>query len=400
MRLLSSALKNKVLERVALQLNDRRHEIIQANKKDLSNWVRDDQALYDRLVVNEKKVDEMIAAVKAIREDADPVDIELSRFSHHNGLEIVNRSAPFGTVLIIYESRPDVTIEAASVAFKSNNKILLKGGKEAIESNRILTDCWHRALVESNLSQDWVKLLEWNRQETQDFLMTPDIKIDLIVPRGGDRLIEFVKTYASCPVLVSGRGNNFLYVHNDANWEKALPIIINAKVDKISACNALDKVLIHQQLPDLKLKLIQLIKSLQDCDVEVLMSQELENDVQLEEIRFTEITEQWDVEYLALKIAIGIVEDENEAIHIINKYSGGHSVSAITQSKSLAKKFMEEVDAAAVYHNASTRFTDGGQFGLGAELAISTDKLHHRGPLGLQQLVTNKWFVFGDGQIR
>ncbi len=400
MVLLTTVIKDKVLGAVKAQLLERSNEIIAANAKDLAAWRGDDQAMYDRLIVNDKKIKLMIKAVEEIISDSDPVGNIIYTHTHPNGLKIENRTAPFGSVMIIYESRPDVTIEAAMVAFKSNNKILLKGGKEAVHSNRILVDCWHQALTKNDLSTDWVQLLELKREETQAFLKNPNRPLDLIVPRGGEGLIAFVKTHAKCPVLISGRGNNFLYVHDDAPWETTVSVIINAKTDKISACNALDKVLINKSLPQLSERLDQLLEKLEEANVIILIDGAVSDALQGKEIAGQDLSSEWSEEYLAMKIAIGLVDDQEEAVTLINQYSGGHSAAIMTQCKEEARLFMDSVDVAAVYHNASTRFTDGGQFGLGAELAISTDKLHHRGPLGLHQLVTNKWYVFGNGQIR
>lgn len=399
MRMLNSSLKYDVLISVRDLLNERRQEIIDANKNDLDAWNGEDQAMYDRLIVDHKKVDAMIRSVETIIQDLDPVGRSLYQFQHENGMKIVNKTAPFGTVLIIYESRPDVTIEAAVVAFKSGNHILLKGGKEAIRTNRLLVECWHEALTSNNLSEDWVTLLEYNREETQNFLKNPDRSLDLIVPRGGEGLIQFVKQYASCPVLISGRGNNFIYVHHDADWNMALKVIVHSKTDKISACNALDKVVINAHLPQLDQRLSELCADLKKAGVEILLDESFGHNTPCNAKRMN-LSEEWDKEYLALKIAIGQVATMDDAIRLINGHSGGHSVGILTKKEKTAIQFMDEVDAAAVYHNASTRFTDGGQFGMGAELAISTDKLHHRGPLGLHELVTNKWYVFGEGQIR
>ena len=399
MLLLSSQIKDEVLADVRTQISSRAEEIIMTNSKDLQAWQGTDQAMYDRLVINEKKIEGMLKAVDDIIRDDDPIGQEIYSFQHPNGMTVRNKTAPFGTVLIIYESRPDVTVEAAMVAFKSNNRILLKGGKEALHSNRILVDCWHQALEKNGLEKSWVKLLEMDRGQTQAFLKMPNIGLDLIVPRGGDGLINFVKQYATCPVLVSGRGNNFLYVHDDADWAQALQIIINAKTDKISACNALDKVLLHEALPQIEEKLAQLIDHLKEHKVQICLEKS-EWEVVMDYVTYTKLSEEWSKEYLALKISIGKVTGVEAAIALINDYSGGHSASILTTNNQIAAQFMQEVDAAAVYHNVSTRFTDGGQFGLGAELAISTDKLHHRGPLGLHQLVTNKWYITGNGQVR
>ncbi|WP_179351510.1 glutamate-5-semialdehyde dehydrogenase [Winogradskyella vidalii] len=398
MKLLNTAIKNNVLKSMIKILGDERQTIIEANKKDLEAFNREDQALYDRLIVNDKKVDEMIAAVDAVMQQNDPVGKEISNRTLQNGLNIVNTTAPFGTILIIYESRPDVTIEAAVLAFKANNKILLKGGKEALNSNLVLEQCWHQALEENGLSKDWIRLLHLKREETQEFLKNPTEPLDLIVPRGGERLINFVKTHATCAVLISGRGNNFLYVSEHADWSKAVNVIINAKTHKISGCNALDKVLINKNLPEYETKVKMLQEKLEQHKVEILVDKKMANILPNKEtISNTDI---WYEEFLALKLLIAEVDSLNEAIEIINTYSGKHSAAIITETNDEAMTFMHNVDCAAVYHNASTRFTDGGQMGVGAELAISTDKLHHRGPLGLNQLVTNKYYVYGDGQVR
>ncbi|GGZ13786.1 gamma-glutamyl phosphate reductase [Echinicola pacifica] len=398
MKILSTEKKNAVLGSMIKIIDQNRDKILAANKADLDAFTKDDQALYDRLVVDQKKIDGMIAAVQQVKDQEDPVGKTISTRTLDNGLEINNRTAPFGTIMIIYESRPDVTIEAAVLAFKANSKILLKGGKEAVNSNKELVHCWHLALEENDLSKDWIELFTLNREETQAFLKNPSEKLDLIVPRGGERLIAFVKEHAQCAVLISGRGNNFAYVAEDADWELAKKVILNAKTHKISACNALDKILVDQNLPDFEAKLQDLAKTLSESKVALLAEETVLSQVSGAEAIPSEDT--WYEEFLAMKAVIGKVQNLDEAIERINKYSGGHSATILTSDKEKAAKFMERVDSAAVYHNASTRFTDGGQMGVGAELAISTDKLHHRGPLGLEQLVTNKYFVFGNGQIR
>ncbi len=398
MELLDSTIKDKVLDSMMKIIDRERSNIIAENKKDLEAFDRDDQALYDRLVVNEAKVDGMIQAIKEVKEQDDPVGQEISNRTLDSGLNIVNKTAPFGTIMIIYESRPDVTIEAAVLAFKANNKIYLKGGKEAKNSNIILEKCWHEALEENGLSKDWIKLMFTDRTETREFLQNPPVQLDLIVPRGGERLIQFVKDNAKCAVLISGRGNNYLYVAEDADWEKAVKVIINAKTDKISGCNALDKVLIDKNIPNYEAKLKELQTVLKDANVNILVDEKVGTILTDEEKIPNEDT--WYEEFLALKIVLAEADGIDGVIEKINQYSGGHSASIITEDKEKASKFMEQIDSAAVYHNASTRFTDGGQMGVGAELAISTDKLHHRGPLGLKQLVTNKYYVYGDGHIR
>ena len=385
--LLSIETRNAVLLTMAQFLGEERNEIININKKDLEAYKGDDISMLDRLKVDNAKVDEMIAAAKHLASQNDPVGVERFSFKHDNGMQVYNKTASFGTVLIIYESRPDVTVEAAGIAFKSGNKILLKGGKESLNSNLKIVELWHKALKQYNASTNWVEYLQFNRTETQEFLEKPTQKVDLIVPRGGEKLIAFVKKHATCPVIISGRGNNFVYVHKDADTKMALDIIINGK-SKISACNAVDKVLIDKNLPNSIEFVKQFIAKLTNLNIEVLKAKNFSSD------------EIWYEEFLDYKILIGEISSNEDAIAKINKYSGGHSSVIITKNNDVAKTFMENVDTAAVYHNASTRFTDGGQLGLGGELAISTDKLHQRGPIGLQHLVTNKWYVHGNGQVR
>jgi glutamate-5-semialdehyde dehydrogenase len=312
-------------------------------------------------------------------------------------MKIINKTAAFGTIMIIYESRPDVTVEAGGIAFKSGNKILLKGGKESVLSNLKIVELWHQALTANNVATEWVEYLNYNREETQAFLEKPTQKVDLIVPRGGENLIAFVKKHATCPVIISGRGNNFVYVNKEADLKKALDIIINGKTSNISVCNALDKVLIDTNIENWEAFAKKLIQELQHRNVTVLGDENISKVANVPQIESNLI---WHEEFLDYKIVIGTTNSDQEAIDKINKYCGGHSASIITKNDAIAQEFMENVDTAAVYQNASTRFTDGGQFGLGGELAISTDKLHQRGPIGLQHLVTNKWYIYGNGQIR
>lgn len=388
--------RNAVLLKMAVLLEQERQALININKLDLEAYNGNDISMYDRLKVDDAKVDEMIKSVTHLASQEDPVGVERFSFKHDNGMQVYNKTASFGTVMIIYESRPDVTVEAAGIAFKSGNKILLKGGKESLRSNLKIVELWHQALIEDGASTDWVEYLKFNRTETQAFLEKPTQKVDLIVPRGGERLIAFVKQHATCPVIISGRGNNFVYVHKAADLDIAIDVIMNGK-SKISACNAVDKVLIDENLPNKDEFVKTLISKLKAFNIEVLGDKTISKDNGLEAVKSDEI---WYEEFLDYKILIGEIGSNQDTIAMINKYSGGHSSVIVTTNDDEAKLFMENVDTAAVYHNASTRFTDGGQLGLGGELAISTDKLHQRGPIGLQHLVTNKWYVHGNGQIR
>lgn len=395
--LLSIDKRNAVLNRMAELLKQERANIKSVNQQDLNNYSGDDLAMEKRLLVDDAKIDGMILSMQQLSIQEDPVGVERFHFTHENGLKITNKTAAFGTIMIIYESRPDVTVEAGGIAFKSGNKILLKGGKESLLSNLKIVSLWHQSLEENSISKDWVEYLNYNRAETQAFLENPTQKVDLIVPRGGEQLIAFTKKHASCPVIVSGRGNNFVYVNKEADLQKALDIIINGKTTNIGVCNALDKVLIDVNLKNWEAFASKLVAELQQYNVEILGDAAFANATQVHTIPNEDI---WYEEFLNYKIVIGVVNSTEEAIAKINKYCGGHSASIITENKAIAQEFMEQVDCAAVYQNASTRFTDGGQFGLGGELAISTDKLHQRGPIGLQHLVTNKWYIYGEGQVR
>jgi glutamate-5-semialdehyde dehydrogenase len=389
--------RNGVLTSMTKLIAANQEAILATNQIDLKSYSGDDISMRDRLKVDQSKIDGMILSLKQLNAEPDPLGIERFASTHENGMSISNKTAPFGTILIIYESRPDVTIEAAGIAFKSGNRILLKGGKEAVNSNLLLVKLWHKALQENDCDSNWVSYLQYDRTETQVFLEKPTQKLDLIVPRGGERLIDFVKQHATCPVIISGRGNNFIYIDSEADLQMALDIIVNGKTTKISACNALDKVLVASDLVRKHQFLQHLIIELQKSNVEILA------DDALSSLEGTlPITDEniWHEEFLDYKIAIGQAVDLDDAISRINIYGGGHSAAIITANNEKANLFMEAVDSAAVYHNASTRFTDGGQFGLGGELAISTDKLHQRGPIGLQHLVTNKWYVKGNGQTR
>jgi len=341
------------------------------------------------------KIEGMLSSIKTTISLEDPENKILNSYKHENGMDIKNKSIAFGKILIIYESRPDVTIEASILAFKAGNKVILKGGKESIETNKYLISLWKKSLEENNIDIGYIEYLETNREETQNLIKNNTENVDLIIPRGGEGLINFVKNNTNIPIIVSGRGNNFAYIDNEVDFPMAINIIINGK-SRISVCNALDKVLINKEIS--KERILKLIKALKENNIKVLGSKYIYNiDNGIELIDNEDILKE---EFLSSKIFIDTAEDINEAINIINKYSGGHSSTIVSSNIENAKIFQNKVDCSAVYHNASTRFTDGGQFGFGAEIAISTQKLHSRGPIGLNQLVTNKWFIYGNGQIR
>lgn len=395
---MNEQLKNKILTALAQLLAENKAQIITANQLDVENCASADAVILDRLKVDAAKVDKMIAAVESVIAAPDPVGKILYAHTRENNLRIENKSVPFGTILIIYEARPDVSIEAAIITLKAGNKILLKGGKEARNTNLFLAELWRKALKEANADADFVKYLDISREETRELIEGKREKFDIVIPRGGETLIDFVLKNSKVPVIVSGRGNNFAYVDEAADFAMALRIILDGK-QRLSVCNALDKVLIDRNIPDFETKLELLVKTLIDKNIEVFGDREI---ISLSKQNIQPISgeEIWHEEFLAAKIVVGTVSSVAEAIEKINRYSGGHSATIITTNAETAEKFLNEVDCAAVYHNASTRFTDGGEFGLGAEIAISTQKLHFRGPLGAQHLLTNKWFVRGDGQIR
>lgn len=390
-------IKNKTLSDLAKLISTHKSEIIQQNKIDLANTDELDPTLADRLKVDEKKVDAMVASIIEVIHLEDPEGQVLHHYDHPNGMKVENRSVPFGRILIIYESRPDVTIEAAINAFKAGNKIYLKGGKESKNTNVFLVNLWAQALQMNNLSSDIVTYLDIDRHETQKILKENHLRLDLIIPRGGEALINYIKQNTSVPLIISGRGNNFVYVHPDADFTMAENIIINGK-SRLSVCNAIDKVLFNANTENLKQKVDLVIAKALEMKLDVYGDGDFFSSYK--SIKPMEDQQMYEQEFLSPKILFGIVETVDNAILTINKYSGGHSAVIVTEDKTVAEKFQNEVDCAAVYHNASSRFTDGGQFGFGAEIAISTQKLHFRGPVGLAQLVTNKWFITGNGQIR
>ena len=392
---MKTEIKNKVLNDLQQLLMDNSEHILLANQKDLASCRQDDAALYDRLKVDDKKIKGMQNSIKKVMQMTDPEGIVLYEYEKDDGLKVENRVVPFGNILIIYESRPDVTIEAAITAFKAGNRILLKGGKEARNSNLLLVDLWQQALKANNQDENWVQYLDYDREQTQDLIKNNSLKIDVIIPRGGEQLIQSIRDNTDIPMIISGRGNNFLYVDEAADIDMAIDIILDGK-KRISVCNALDKVYIHQSHGSDVLK--HIIRTLRQANIQIVADTNIQSlDSSIQAIDDESVFYQ---EFLADKILLAQIPDMQQAILGINKYSGGHSASIVTINQDNAELFQQQVDCAAVYHNASTRYTDGGEFGLGAEIAISTQKLHFRGPVGLNELVTNKWFIKGAGHVR
>lgn len=392
----STETKNKALKDLAALIRAHKQEIIAENKIDCEKAGDLDPTLIDRLKVDDKKVDGMAAAVEDVITHEDPQGKVLHEWTHPNGMQVQNKVVPFGNILIIYESRPDVTIEAAITAFKGGNKILLKGGKESKNSNIYLVSLWHKALEQNGIPKDYVIYLDINREETQKLLKDNTHNLDLIIPRGGEGLINYIRQTTSVPLLISGRGNNFIYIHDKCDFDMAVDIILDGK-SRLSVCNALDKVLINKNLPNFNQKVDILVKALSQNNIEVIADgEEVENIGSVTPMK----ENLYPLEFLAPKILISAVNNLDEAVATINKYSGGHSAVIVASNDATAEDFQNRVDCAAVYQNASSRFTDGGQLGFGAEIAISTQKLHFRGPVGTGQLVTNKWFIKGNGQVR
>ncbi len=313
-------MRNNILESLAKFLAENKQSIIKANKSDIVACPADDAVIFDRLKVDDAKVEKMIASVKSVIAGNDPVGKIISSHTRTDGLRIENRAVPFGTILIIYEARPDVSIEAAIIALKAGNKILLKGGKEARNTNLCLADLWQKALEENKADSDFVKYLDISREETQKLIEGKAEKFDVIIPRGGETLIDFVLKNSKVPVIVSGRGNNFAYIDGDADFEMAVKIVLDGK-HRLSVCNALDKVLINPNIPDFEEKLELLIKTLIDKNIEVF-GDETVIDLTTQDVSPIENEDVWYEEFLSAKIIVGTVSNVTEAIKNINKYSG------------------------------------------------------------------------------
>jgi len=389
--------KNDAILKIAEKLNENREKILRANQKDVEiarkKGVR--ESLIDRLLLTDKRIDGMIEACEKISKLEDPVGEIIKSWIREDGLRISQIRVPIGPIGIIYESRPNVTIETSILALKSGNTVLLRGGSDAINSNISIVETMKKALSESKLPNNSIEFIENTDRKLVEKMLKLNQYLSLIVPRGGYGLIKFVVENSTIPVLETGVGNCHIYVDESANLEKSIGVIVNAKVQRPGTCNAVEKILVHKNIAK---KFIPMIfNSLKENNVEVRGCErtvEIVNEIKVA----TE--EDWRMEYLDLIIAIKIVDSVDEAIEHINKYSTAHSEAILTENYSNAKKFVESVDSAAVYVNASTRFTDGGEFGFGGEIGISTQRLHARGPVGLRELTTYKYVVLGDYHIR
>ena len=393
----SAGQKNQALTFMAEELVKAKDEIIKANEIDRQNAIKKGitEALLDRLSLDDSRIEAMAQGLLDIVKLQDPVGEVTNMWQMPNGLEIGQKRVPIGVLGIIYESRPNVTSDAAGLCLKSGNAVILRGASDAINSNKAVAKALVEGIKRSGLPQDCVQLLEDTSRETATEMMRLNDYIDVLIPRGGAGLIKSVVQNATVPVIETGTGNCHIFVDETADLEMAKAIVLNAKVQRPGVCNAAEKLLVHEAVANEFLPTI--VKALRENDVEVRGCEKAQSIVN--DIKVIEETE-WHQEYLDLIIAVKVVKDVDESIKHINKYNTGHSESIVTESYKNSQKFLQRVDAAAVYVNASTRFTDGGEFGFGGEIGISTQKLHARGPMGLKELTTTKYIIFGDGQIR
>jgi len=394
---LSSKVKDAALLAMANALEEQMNSIIEENKKDLeySKEKGLSSALIDRLSLNETRIKAMATGLREITNLPDPIGEIISMRKRPNGLQVGKVRVPLGVVGIIYEARPNVTADAAGLCFKSGNAVILRGGTEAINSNKIIAKILDNAATRAGIPQNSISLIETTDRQAVRELVKLNHLVDVIILRGGKGLLEAVGEEAKVPIIAHGEGNCHVYVDKEADLNMALNISFNAKVQRPGVCNAMETLLVHKDIANEFLPII--ITKLKAANVEIRGCKETK---QIVPDILDAQEEDWSKEYLDLILAVKIVHSLDEAINHINKYGSSHSEAIVTSSYSNARRFLQEVDAAAVYVNASTRFTDGGEFGLGAEIGISTQKLHARGPMGLVELTTTKFIIFGDGQIR
>lgn len=393
----SSALdRQAVLSNIALLLNERREEIKKINKIDINNAedMELSSAMIDRLRLTDKEIDSMIKAVNEISMQKEVIGEVITGSTRPNGLKIRKVRVPLGVAGIIYESRPNVTIDSAALCIKSGNGAVLRGGKEALNSNKILAEIISDSLEKAGFSKDIIYFIQdTDRNIIKDMAQAKGL-IDVIIPRGGEGLINFVVDNARIPVIMHDKGVCHTFIDESAEYQQALSIAFNAKVQRPSACNAMETLLVHKNIADKILP--EIAEMFQDVDVDLRGCPETLKYVDCRPA----IEEDYYTEYHDMILSIKVVENLQEAINHINKYGSGHSDAIVTTNYNNAEKFLNEVDSAAVYVNASTRFTDGGEFGLGAEIGISTQKLHVRGPMGAEDLTTTKYLIYGSGQLR
>lgn len=394
---LSSEKKNQGLLSAAENLINRMDEIIEANKKDVEGAIEKGitGALVDRLTLDKERIEAMVDGMRQIVKLEDPIGQVAEMKKRPNGLVIGQKRVPLGVVGIIYEARPNVTADAFALCLKTGNTTLLRGGKEAIITNMKIVEIIGEGLEKVGLPKEAVQLVEDTSRGTSIEMMKMHDYLDVLIPRGGRGLIKSVIENSTVPIIETGEGNCHVYIHASADLEKALSIAINAKTHRPGVCNAMETLLVHQDMAQEFLP--ELVKKLQSLRVEIRGDEKakaITPDIKLA------TKEDWQSEYLDYVLAIKVVDSFQEATDHISTYGTGHSEAIITENYTCAQRFLDIVDAAAVYVNASTRFTDGSEFGFGAEIGISTQKLHARGPMGLRELTTSKYIIYGNGQIR
>jgi glutamate-5-semialdehyde dehydrogenase len=390
--------KDEALGLVAEALERRAAEILRENVEDLTaaRAARLPDALIDRLRLDEDRLDEIVHSVRAVVALNDPVGEVVHGWRHVNGMEIRKERVPLGVVAIIYEARPNVTVDAAALCLKSGNAAILRGGRAAKHSNRILAEVVQGAVIEAGLPRAAVSQLTTDREELRQLLQQRE-HVDLVIPRGGEELKDYLIENSRIPVIYAAGGNCHVYVDAAADLEKALRIVINAKCQRPGVCNAAETLLVHRDIAAVFLP--QIIGELTKRGVELVVDKTTADIVADPSLKRANKTH-YETEFLSLKMAIRTVESLDEAIEHVTTYGTGHSEAIVTEDISAARRFTQGVDAACVYVNASTRFTDGGQFGLGAEMGNSTQKLHARGPIALEELTCMKYVIWGDGQVR
>ena len=394
---LSSEIKNGVLKKEAQKLRENKEELKKINEKDVNQAALQGQtkAFIDRLTLTDKIIESMAKGLEEVAALPDPVGEVVKMWKRPNGLLVGRMRIPLGVIAIIYESRPNVTIDAAGLCFKSGNAVILRGGKEALNSNLALGEIFRETLKEFNIPEDVVQVVPTPERKLIEYMLELEEYIDLIIPRGGEGLIRFVTERARMPVIKHYKGVCHVYIDDEANLEMAKTVAINAKCQRPGVCNAMETLLVHKNIAEKILP--DLAEEYKKYGVELRGCSET-----LKYIPWAKpaTEEDWYAEYLDLILAIKVVENIDSAIEHISKYGSNHTEAIITENYSKAMKFLKEVDASVVLVNASTRFNDGGELGLGAEIGISTTKIHAYGPMGLEELTTTKFIVFGNGQIR
>ena len=397
LRTISTNQKNRVLAAVADHLVESSEKLLEANAVDVSNGKKNNmpEGLVDRLLLTSDRIEGMAEGLRQLVALEDPIGEITGMKKRPNGLLIGQKRVPLGVIGIIYEARPNVTADAFGLCFKTGNVVILKGGSDAIHSNEAIVECIRETLVSEGVTPDAIQLIQDTSRETAAEFMKMNEYVDVLIPRGGRGLIKAVVNQSTIPVIETGTGNCHIYVDKTADLQMAADIIMNAKTQRVGVCNACESLLVHESVKDALLPV--LAERLKTKNVEMRADQEA-MDLMPGAVPATE--EDWGTEYLDYILSIKVVYSVDEAITHINRYNTGHSEAIITNDYTNAQKFLDEVDAAAVYVNASTRFTDGFEFGYGAEIGISTQKLHARGPMGLLALTTTKYIIYGNGQVR